>query len=49
MRKVLFAVFYAVLAAMIAVTVTASLERGVFSALAELWSDAWFRATLADA
>ena len=49
MRKFLFAFFYAVLAAMIAVTVTASLERGVFTALADLWSDAWFRATLADA
>lgn len=49
MRKVLFVVFYAIFAAMIAVSVTATLERGVFTALADLWSDAWFRATLADA
>lgn len=49
MRRGLFALFYAIFAAMIAVTVIASLERGVFTALADLWSDAWFRATLADA
>lgn len=49
MRKVLFMFFFAVLAAMIAVSVAASLERGVFTALADLWPDAWFRATLADA
>ncbi len=49
MRKVLFVLFYAIFAAMIAVSVVATLERGVFTALADLWSDAWFRATLADA
>jgi hypothetical protein len=49
MRRFLFVLFYAIFAAMIAVTVTASLERGVFTALADLGSDAWFRATLADA
>jgi hypothetical protein len=49
MRKLLFALFCAIFVAMIAVTVTATLERGVFTALADLWSDAWFRATLADA
>ncbi len=49
MRKLLFVLFYSILAAMIAVTVTASFERGLFTALADLWGDAWFRATLLDA
>ena len=44
--KVLFA---AILAAMLYVTAAAFAERGVFVAGAELWKDAWFRATLADA
>jgi hypothetical protein len=44
--KVLFA---AILALMLYVTVTAAMERGVFVAGAELWRNAWFRATLADA
>ncbi len=41
--------FGAILAAMLYVTVSASLERGVFEAAAALWPDPWFRATLADA
>lgn len=41
--------FLFVLASMLAVTIGASLERGVFAAGAELWPDPWFRATLADA
>ena len=49
MRRVLFVLFCAIFMAMIAVSVVATLERGVFTALADLWSDAWFRATLADA
>lgn len=49
MKRVLFVLFSAIFAAMVGVTVTASFERGVFTALADLWSDAWFRATLADA
>jgi hypothetical protein len=44
--KVLFA---AILALMLYVTAVATAERGVFVAGAELWRDAWFRATLADA
>lgn len=44
--KVLFTL---VLLSMLAVTVLASLDRSVFVAGAELWEDAWFRATLADA
>jgi hypothetical protein len=43
------ALFGVILAVMLYVTVTASLERGVFAAGAELWPDPWFRATLADA
>lgn len=41
--------FLAILAAMLAVTITASLERGVFEAGSALWPDPWFKATLADA
>jgi len=41
--------FAAILAAMLAVTVAASLDRSVFVAAGELWPDPWFRATLADA
>lgn len=41
--------FGLVLAAMLAVTFGASLERSVFAAASELWPDPWFRATLADA
>jgi hypothetical protein len=44
--RVLFA---AILVAMLAVTITASLQRGVFEAGSALWPDPWFRATLADA
>jgi hypothetical protein len=38
-----------VLAVMIGLTTAASLDRGIFLALEELWPDLWFRATLADA
>lgn len=41
--------FAGVLAAMLYVTITASLNEGVFDALVRLWPDPWFRATLADA
>ena len=44
--KVLFG---AILVVMLYVTVTATLDRGVFDAGSELWPEAWFRATLADA
>jgi hypothetical protein len=49
MRRLLIGCFLSVLVAMAGVTVAASLERGVLDALAALWPDAWFRATLADA
>lgn len=49
MRKLLMILFFGIFVAMVAVTTRASLERGVFAALADLWSDAWFRATLTDA
>ncbi len=49
MRALLTGFFLLVLAAMLGVTAAATLERGVLDALAELWPDAWFRATLADA
>ncbi len=41
--------FSLILLGMLAVTVTASLDRGVFEAASELWPDPWFKATLADA
>ena len=41
--------FLAIIASMLAVTVQASLDRGVTEALRDLWPDPWFRATLADA
>ncbi len=44
--KMLFGV---ILLAMLYVTITASLQEGVFTAGARLWPDPWFRATLADA
>ncbi len=43
------ALFSLVLLGMFYVTISASLERGVFEAAGELWADPWFRATLADA
>jgi hypothetical protein len=49
MVNTLKAVFLLVLLAMLAVTTVASLDRGVFEAGADLWSDPWFKATLADA
>jgi hypothetical protein len=49
MINALKALFAAILAVMLYVTVSASMERGVFAAGGELWKDAWFRATLADA
>ena len=42
-------VFWSILIWMLFVTVTASLERGIFEAAGKLWQDGWFRATLADA
>jgi hypothetical protein len=44
--KVLFG---AILVVMLYVTVTATLDRGVFEAGSALWLEPWFRATLADA
>lgn len=44
--RVLFA---GVLAGMLVVTISASLEQSVVEAARVLWPDAWFRATLADA
>lgn len=41
--------FSGVLVSMLFLTTTASLEQGIIQAGAELWPDAWFRATLADA
>lgn len=49
MKNLLTAVFGLILAAMLFVTIRASLGEGVFVAGSRLWEDWWFRATLADA
>lgn len=49
MKSLLTWVFALVLAAMVFVTVRASIGEGVFTAGGRLWDDWWFRATLADA
>ena len=49
MRLLLTVIFSLILLGMVWVTVVASLERNVFTAGSELMTDAWFRATLADA
>jgi len=49
MLNLLRVFFLAILAAMLWVTISASLDRGVFDAAKDLWPDPWFRATLADA
>jgi len=49
MINALKVLFTAILALMLYVTAAAAMERSVFAAGAELWRDAWFRATLADA
>lgn len=41
--------FFGVLVSMLVLTTIASLEQGIVEAGVELWADAWFRATLADA
>lgn len=48
-KRLLTGFFSAVLVAMLWVTIRATLDRGVFEALGELWGDLWFRATLFDA
>jgi hypothetical protein len=48
--KIFVAIFFGlVLVVMIGLTTAASLDRGIFVALDDLWPDLWFRATLADA
>lgn len=49
MKALLIVFFSLVLAAMLWVTVTASLDRSVFEAGPEIWNDPWGRATLFDA
>jgi len=49
MKKILLGLFTVILLSMMALTFTASLERGVFQAGRGLWPDPWFLATLLDA
>ncbi len=49
MRRTLQALAISIIAIMLVLTVGASLDRSVFTALTDLWPDPWFRATLADA
>ena len=49
MKPFLTVVCLAVLAIMLYVTITASLQQDLVTATRQLWPDLWFRATLADA
>lgn len=49
MKTLLTGVCCLVLAAMLYVTISASLHQDIVSATRQLWPDPWFRATLADA
>ena len=49
MKQLLTIICLAVLALMLYVTISASLQQGIVSAWHQLWPDPWFRATLADA
>lgn len=49
MKAFLNTVCLAVLAIMLYVTISASLQQDLISATRQLWPDLWFRATLADA
>ena len=49
MKTILKCLFAGILLAMLFVTITASLDRNLFEAGSEMWSQWWFRATLADA
>jgi hypothetical protein len=49
MKPFLTTVCLAVLAVMLYVTISASLQQDLITATRQLWPDPWFRATLADA
>jgi predicted permease len=49
MQSFLKFLFALMLVAMLAMTTAASLDRGVFQALGDLWKDLWFKVTLMDA
>ena len=49
MKAILKFVFAGILLAMLFVTIMASLDRNLFEAGSEMWSQWWFKATLADA
>jgi len=49
MKRAMQVLFTAILLAMLWITITASMQRGLFVAFDDLWPDLWFRATLADA
>ena len=49
MITLLRSLFAGALIGMVTLTTTASLEHGLVEAARDLWPDAWFRATLADA
>jgi hypothetical protein len=49
MRTLLAILFSLILVAMLAMSIAASMDRGLFEAGAELWPHLWFKATLLDA
>jgi hypothetical protein len=51
-RKILYilkALFTLIFIGMLAVIITASIDRNIFEAVGKIWPNWWFRATLADA
>lgn len=47
--NILKALFAFILFAMLSVTITATIDQNIFEAVGNIWSNWWFRATLADA
>jgi len=46
---ILRALFALILFAMLSVTITATIDQNIFEAVGNMWSNWWFKATLADA
>jgi len=49
MLNLLKVIFALILTAMLSMTIVASMDRGLFQAVGELWPNPWFKATLLDA
>ncbi|MGB7348035.1 MAG: DUF1475 family protein [Pirellulaceae bacterium] len=49
MKAFLIALFICIFGCMTAITIAATIQRGMFAAGSDLWPELWFRATLMDA